>query len=190
MELVDVRKRTKGEEKALAVLERVERDLSLEAGKLSQARADLQAAEAAAVAADAEYTTAVQRCFHGEISRDEEQKFQEARETAAGQVDRLRRLIPGLEQRLEAKREQAAEARRELCDEIRATSQAALDVVTEQVIDHYVSLTDLRAKVGSLMSLTLQACAKLGQANAELFYRLNERAKERGAELGREIILR
>ena len=40
------------------------------------------------------------------------------------------------------------------------------------------------------MSLTHQAYAKLGRPNAELTYRLNERANERGAKLGREIILR
>ena len=108
MELVDLRKRTKGEEQALVALDRVERDLSLEAETASQARADLQAAKAAVVAADSEYTTAVQRCFHGEISPDEEHKFQQARETAAGRVDRLQRLIPGLEQRVEARREQAS----------------------------------------------------------------------------------
>lgn len=190
MELQEMRKATKAEEAARAALARAEADQDGVLAQYGKARDDLAAARTALVEADAAYTVAVRQRFDGQITPEAEEKSRRARQAVAEQIDRLERLIPGLDERSEAKREAVAEARQKYAEEVCAASQAALDEVARQIIELCIPLNILHEKAMGLCGETEQACKRLGMSVIPIKFRLIELAEERSRQDGQPIRIR
>lgn len=129
---------------------------------LHRVRGQIQEAEATERKAEAAYDLAIRDRHDGRRSQADEEAALGRWTAAKREIDRLRRILPMLEERVETKRGELAEARRATARAIVAEAEQEIRTLQGQLVDNIEKGKDLKRQIATVEAQVTKKCEELG----------------------------
>jgi len=178
--------------KQLDLIQEVEKasgEFQAEAEQLGRARRELAEAEQDHAVAERAYDAAAHRHFRGEMSAEEEEQARAKIGTVQARIDRLRRIIPAQEQRVQDKEEALAFAKRQAVPAVIAAGQAEADPLLDRIMGCYEQITTLREQLNEVLMRVREDCRKLGDPHGNININLLPRIEAWNNRTGKRLFL-
>jgi hypothetical protein len=112
--------------------------------------------------AEADYDTAVRQHYDGVISETDLEQAQAARLATAGTIDRLERIVKLLEERVEAKRQQAHEERLRAADSLTKSVSAEMSRLFLELYDKEQEARAAQRRINTVLARGEEEIKRLG----------------------------